>query len=560
VPLIVAAVGALATTSYRYAQELARAGEQNILAANQAIADIEIARIEQTLFEADETVINAIDQGSLRDPNRLKELVRLTASVESVIVLDESFHVVPDGQYSNRGAKEFEAFRRRFEAQMLPALDLRTMAVDEHRYLHREFDGRYYLLSVTRRVSAGKSLYVVIENDLALLVGEVFPITFEGVDAGRVYQVVDEAGTLVFGFPFTGVDARYVIEARFPTTLRAWTLRLGPRDLPALLARQSARRPFDVLLIGLSAATVFVGLVLLTVAVRAERRANQLKSDFIANVSHELKTPLSLIHMFAELVATGRSKSAESTREYAQIITRESDRLARLIDNVLDFARFERGKAKPTFTVGDLGEVLLRSLDVYRYRLEREGMRLELDIAADLPPVRLDENAMTLLILNLVDNAVKYAAEGRVLAVSVRPNTSRGRKRVVLSIRDFGPGIPADEHPRIFERFYRGRGVRGRPVRGSGIGLSLVKNIAEVHGGEVNVESTAGQGSTFTVSLPALPEGPEAPAPPGESAAAAGESAAAAGESAAAAGEGAAPDAAASPPQASGQRREDAAS
>jgi two-component system phosphate regulon sensor histidine kinase PhoR len=510
-PLIVVAATSLAYYSYRYAQQLARAGEQNILTANQAIADIEIARIEQTLIESDEKVFNSIDESSLRDPNRLKEIVRLSPAVESVILLDEERQIRPDGQVSKKGAKEIETFRARFEKQMVPALRLSTLGVDEHRYLHQEFDGRYYLLSATRRVVGGKSLYVVIEADLAYLVGEVFPGYFEGVDAGRVYQVVDELGNLVFGYPFTGIDAKYVVEVRFPVTLRAWTLRMAPRELPALLARQSARRPFDLTLIGLSAATIFIGLALLTWAVRAERRASRLKSDFIANVSHELKTPLSLIRMFAELIASGRTKGPESTREYAQIMTRESERLARLIDNVLDFARLERGKAAYSFATGDLGEVLSRGLDVYRYRLEREGMTLKVDIAPDLPPVRIDENAMTLVLLNLVDNAVKYAAEGKEVNVSVTRGGTPSAPRVLLAVHDRGPGIPSDERERIFERFYRGRHVRGRPVRGSGIGLSLVKHIAEAHGGGVSVDSAPGQGSTFTVWIPAAPPDAEAP-------------------------------------------------
>jgi two-component system, OmpR family, phosphate regulon sensor histidine kinase PhoR len=510
-PLIVVAATSLAYYSYRYADQLARAGEQNIIAATEAIAEIEIQRIEQRLVESDQTLFNSIDLGNLRDPNRLKEIVRLSPLVESVIILDDQYHFVPDGQYS-KDAKNYEAFRRRFAEQMLSALRLTTLQIDEHRHLHQEFDGRYYLLSATRRVVQGRNLYVIIQTDLATLVVEEFPTYFEGIESGRVFQIVDEHDNIVYGYPFAGVEPKYLVSIRFPTTLRAWTLRMAPRELPALLARQSARRPFDFALIGLSAATIFIGLALLTVAVRAERQANRLKSDFIANVSHELKTPLSLIRMFGELLVTGRTKGPESAKEYAQIITRESERLSRLIDNVLDFARIERGKAAYSFAVGDLGEVLSRGLDVYRYRLEREGMKLNLSIGEDLPPVRIDENAMTLVLLNLVDNAVKYAADGKELSVSV----TRAGDRVLLAVRDKGPGIPDDERERIFDRFYRGRDVRGRPVRGSGIGLSLVKHIVVAHGGGIEVDSAPGRGSTFTVWLPAVdaPHEDEAQADP----------------------------------------------
>jgi two-component system, OmpR family, phosphate regulon sensor histidine kinase PhoR len=252
-----------------------------------------------------------------------------------------------------------------------------------------------------------------------------------------------------------------------------------------------------------------MGLGVVFLAVRAERRASQLKSDFIANVSHELKTPLSLIRMFGELIATGKHKGEASAREYAGIITRESERLAHLIDNVLDFARLERGKASYSFAEGRLDEVVERALDVLRYRLDKEKMKLRTDLEEHLPAVRMDEDAMTLVLLNLVDNAVKYAGEGGEIVVRL----ARAPGGVALSVRDRGPGISVEEQRRIFERFYRATNARARNVRGSGIGLSLVKHIAEAHGGRVYVTSTAGQGSTFTVFVPAAPMSTPTPGP-----------------------------------------------
>jgi two-component system phosphate regulon sensor histidine kinase PhoR len=230
-----------------------------------------------------------------------------------------------------------------------------------------------------------------------------------------------------------------------------------------------------------------------------------MKSDFIANVSHELKTPLSLIRMFGEMVATGRHKGEEAAREYGGIITRESERLTHLIDNVLDFSRLERGKASYHFAEGNLAEVVARALDVCRYRLEREKMKLMVEIEPDLPTVRIDENEMTLVVLNLVDNAIKHAADGGRVVVTV----SRSPGFLMLAVRDFGPGIAREEHIRVFERFYRSQSTRERNVRGSGIGLALVKHIAEAHGGRVTVQSPVpdtsddAQGSIFKVFVPA---------------------------------------------------------
>ena len=508
IPAVVVAATALATYSYRYARELARRGEQSILDTNRDLAESLVDRIETLLKDADRNVFDVIDFRNLREFAR-SDLFRSSNTIQSVVILDDHLKIVPDGAFSKRNKAEFDRFRAVLERRIVPLLDLPRLAPDEHRYFHGTLEGEDTLISYTRRRMERRDHFVLLEGDLDYIVSDVFYAVFKDVDRRRVYQVFDQDGALVYGFNALGVPERYVVSLPFADTLSGWGLRMAPREAPTILEQSSKRRAFDVVLIVLSAATIFVGLGVLTLAVRAERRANQLKSDFIANVSHELKTPLSLIRMFGELLATGRAKGPESAREYAEIITRESERLSRLIDNVLDFARIERGKVAYDFAVGDLAEVLARGLDVYRYRLEREGIKLVVDLADDLPPVRMDENAIMLVLLNLVDNAVKYAADGKELAVSLR----RKGDRVVLTVRDRGPGIVADEQGRIFERFYRARSVRGRPVRGSGIGLSLVKHIAEAHGGGVSVDSVEGKGSAFVVWLPVSAE-PDPAAPP----------------------------------------------
>jgi two-component system phosphate regulon sensor histidine kinase PhoR len=145
--------------------------------------------------------------------------------------------------------------------------------------------------------------------------------------------------------------------------------------------------------------------------------------------------------------------------------------------------------------------VVERALDVFQHRLEKEKLRLRTEIEPDLPPVRMDEDAMTLVLLNLVDNAVKYAGDGGEVSVRLR----RAPGAVALAIADHGSGIAPEEQRRIFERFYRATSARARNVRGSGIGLALVKHIAEAHGGRVEVDSTPGRGSTFTVYIPVAP-------------------------------------------------------
>ena len=185
---------------------------------------------------------------------------------------------------------------------------------------------------------------------------------------------------------------------------------------------------------------IVVGLVFLAIAIRRERRSNELKSEFISNVSHELKTPLSIISMFGEMLANGRTKSPEQATEYAEIIWRESVRLGRLIDNVLDFAKIERGMGVYEFAESDVGEVVdARDRSRRSAGSQTAEMTLEIELEPELPPMQLDANAFTLAVLNLIDNAIKYAADGKKIELTLK----RDGERVVLSVRDFGPGIDA---------------------------------------------------------------------------------------------------------------------
>jgi two-component system phosphate regulon sensor histidine kinase PhoR len=165
---------------------------------------------------------------------------------------------------------------------------------------------------------------------------------------------------------------------------------------------------------------------------------------------------------------------------------------------VLDFAKIERGMGVYEFAEADLGEVIDRGIELSARRIAAADMTLEADIEPDLPVLQLDANAFTLAVLNLIDNAIKYAATGKRIALAAR----RDDDRVVITVRDWGPGIDPEEHDRIFERFYRARAIRLAPIRGSGIGLALVQHIARAHGGDASVTSVPGDGATFRLWLP----------------------------------------------------------
>lgn len=224
----------------------------------------------------------------------------------------------------------------------------------------------------------------------------------------------------------------------------------------------------------------------------------KLKSDIVSNVSHELRTPLSLIRLYAETLELGRIPDEQKQLDYYRIIRKESERLTALINNILDFSRIEAGKKEYEFRDTDLSALVRSTLDAYRYQIEQNGFAYQEHISDELPPVRIDREAIARSLLNLVNNAIKYSSQDRFLAVSLyRTNGS-----VKLDVQDHGIGIPRNEQHKIFDKFYRVCDPLCHENKGSGLGLSLVRHIVDAHGGEVSVESAPGKGSTFSIVLP----------------------------------------------------------
>jgi two-component system phosphate regulon sensor histidine kinase PhoR len=496
---------AVALAYYGYSATTSAAGRERELQSLRELADDHVFNIENLVIR-DEHVV--FDNLRLEDvfQDKLPEIVKpVSASVSSVFVLDSDLKRVGYVGPLRRTSAESKAFGEWVEDHVAPTLGLDKLPVGERGHKHGIWEagplkGKPYLLSFMKKTSGDRTFYILIEDDLNHMVAWLFPQHLNVSDRGpRIYQVRDERGELVWGPPFQIDAASLVVDVQFQDTTDGWVLRAADRD-PTLQEALRKKRVVDSLLIGGAVTVIVLGLAFLAIAIRRERRANDLKSDFISNVSHELKTPLSIISMFGEMLANGRTKSPEQANEYAEIIWRESVRLGRLIDNVLDFAKMERGMGVYEFAEADIGEVVDRAIDLAGRRVQTAEMTLDAEIAPDLPHVSLDANAFTLAVLNLIDNAIKYAADGKKIEVRLQ----REDDRIVLRVRDWGPGIAVEEHEHIFERFYRAKSVRLKPIRGSGIGLALVRHIARAHGGDVTVATTTGPGSTFELWLPVV--------------------------------------------------------
>jgi signal transduction histidine kinase len=255
------------------------------------------------------------------------------------------------------------------------------------------------------------------------------------------------------------------------------------------------------LLTGLLLLAIGIGGWLIVMDLNRELTLARQKTDFVSNVSHELKTPLTSIRMFSELLAEGRVAESEKRQTYLNIITAEASRLTRLINNVLDFSRMERGEKKYHFEKCDVVSLALETVETYQPHLEAAGF----EVHAKWPEVPImaegDRDALAQVIVNLLSNAEKYSDGGKEISVEMEL-IGEPLPHVELRVLDRGKGVPRGCEERIFEKFYRAHDSLGHGIQGSGLGLTLARQIARAHGGDVVYRVRQGGGSCFILRLP----------------------------------------------------------
>ncbi|HYE15455.1 MAG TPA: HAMP domain-containing sensor histidine kinase [Pyrinomonadaceae bacterium] len=268
--------------------------------------------------------------------------------------------------------------------------------------------------------------------------------------------------------------------------------------------KQWAHWNFNVSL-GLSllmTAVLIGGIILALRTASREMRLSQMKADFVSNVSHELRTPLASIRVFGEFMKLGRVRDSEKIREYGEHIETESRRLTQLINNILDFSKIESGRKTYQFERANVEGLVSETLKTCEVRLKQKGFSVVFHGSPrPLSLAVIDRDAIAQALMNLLDNAVKYSEHAEKKEVTVR--VGQKENLIHISVTDHGVGIAPEEQKKIFEKFYRVSTGLVHDVKGSGLGLALVKHIVEAHRGSVTVESAPGRGSTFTITLPA---------------------------------------------------------
>jgi signal transduction histidine kinase len=251
----------------------------------------------------------------------------------------------------------------------------------------------------------------------------------------------------------------------------------------------------------LTAFVLFLLLVGITLTLRAASREMSLaaaKSSFVSNVSHELKTPLALIRLYAETLELGRVRDDQQAKDFLRTINGETRRLTQLINNILDFSKIEAGRREYRFVSSDVAEVVEAVLHTYEFQLRDSGFEVSTRIDHGLPMVSIDQEAVSQAVLNLLNNATKYSEDTKKIEVAVAAKDSH----IVIEVADHGIGIPHSDQQKIFDKFYRVSTALVHNTKGSGLGLALVRHVVEAHGGKVLVDSEPGRGSRFTILIP----------------------------------------------------------
>lgn len=399
-------------------------------------------------------------------------------------------HAAPDWLSAARGRLE-DRTRALFHAELLVGeLDVVTGGGASLRVSSQEFAYRLTQSALWCTLWWGDDLYA-FALDRAALVRRVSEL-------GQLSTAGDENLTADVVGPEDAAPELALSRRTLAPWLPGWAIVVHPSAPDRLYREQRLRQTQSMAVVVLAVVLIALGGVLSVRVVGRELDIAHMKTDFAANVSHELRSPITQIRVKGEALMLGLYEDEADLQQTYEAIVRESERLSRLVDNVLDFSSIERGAKRYNLRPLDLGETVRAAVEAARYSMETRGMVLELGLPEQVPVVAHDPEAIAQVLQNLISNAAKYGRAGGWIGVklAVLP------EEVLLTVADRGIGIAEDQLPLIFDRFYRSPDPLARRQKGTGLGLTIVRYIIEAHGGTVDVRSSLGQGTTFGIHFP----------------------------------------------------------
>ncbi len=458
------------------------------------IQQVYYRQLDAILFSVNQYVLDVASSWANRIENeqggkKLAEFLHSNRSIVSIISADSSLNIIRTIPAQHASSKDFfqkhqETIERLLRYQSIGYRKLEPVAVTDSTieilFVCTTLPARVYIMQINDLEFVndiiGKKLNDVSQNEFELTVSRIKTgsILFSTSSPSRPPSVQKQ----LWIFPDYSLGIRVKGE-----TLNETARSRYHKNLFFLII-------LDVVLIG--------GAIIIYRTINREMELAALRTDFVSNVSHELRTPLSLIRMFAETLEMKRVKTEKKKQEYYGIILQETERLTRLINNILNFSRMESDTRKFQFRENSINEIIQSVIKVYSFHLESKGFTVALQLDEKIPPAMVDDEAVSEALHNLLDNAIKYSGEEKYLRITTR----RNENSIIIEVEDHGIGILKEHHEKIFQKFYRVSQGLVHTAKGSGLGLTLVHHIVTAHHGTIDVRSSEGKGSTFIITLP----------------------------------------------------------
>jgi signal transduction histidine kinase len=384
--------------------------------------------------------------------------------------------------------------RRQIETEIIPALkEMQSRSGPEPLQLSRSIQGSDFLISA---IPVSGLLCVKWDNDR--LIREWLKPIVDNLMLNERFNVIitDLSGKTLLGEE-EHENGRSSATGEFDAFFPPWKIRMVRTGSNARIGIELYKSYYFWSILTLLIILIFGTFLIIQTLVR-EREVMTMKSEFVSSVSHELKTPLTSIRALTERLLAGKVRSPEKMHQYFSVIDQDANKLARLVKNILDFSKIEAGKKEYHFEATDITAWLDETIDDFCKDHIHHHIEIRKYFDRDIPSVAMDRDALSQCLNNLLDNAIKFSPGSKSVVIYLKKNP----ESIIIRVKDRGIGILEEDLDRIFDKFYQGTPSIQQSVKGTGLGLALVKHAVEAHGGRIEVESSPGQGSTFTLFLP----------------------------------------------------------